>query len=199
MLGVLPWKARFSRRFAGQSSSDFLLRVLAYDRNLKTRAKDAVPILLVYQEGNKPSETAKNDLLGALEKVASQAQLSGLPIRVSAQAYSNVPTLNTLLDRAPPAAECRLPGLDQSVAAISELTRKRSILSFTGTEPFVRTGVSNSMVARGSRASDHRQPPSVEGRRRGPRTFSSPAGRSDSMSMFHQSAKSKIGGEQFES
>jgi hypothetical protein len=126
----------------------FLLRVLAYDRNLKTRTGEAASILLVYQEGNDPSATAKSDMLAAIAKIGKDAKVADLPIRVSAFAYSNPDGLDAAISNAKASAIYLCPGLDASVGAISDVSRRRSVLSFTGIEPWVKERLSIALVAR---------------------------------------------------
>jgi YfiR/HmsC-like len=129
----------------------FLLRILAYDRNLKTRAGDAVNILVVYQDGNDGSDSTKGEILKAVNKIAKDTQVSGLPVRISALAYSDANGLDGAISGAKAAALYLCPGLDSSVGAIQEVTRRRSVLTFTGVEPWVRQGISVGLVARESK------------------------------------------------
>jgi hypothetical protein len=129
----------------------FLLRVLAYDRNLKTRAGDSANILVVYQDGNDASDAAKSDMLGKITNIAKDAHVADLPIRVSAVAYSNPDALNAAISNTKAAALYLCPGLDSSLAPVSDVARRRSVLTFTGVESWIRQGISIGLVARASR------------------------------------------------
>src|SRR5260370_30001864 len=84
LAGVRVWVALLSVR-APAGASDlpvtdqavFLLRVLAYDRNLKMRTPEAVTILVAYQAGNDRSEAAKNELAGEINRLARDRLLAG--------------------------------------------------------------------------------------------------------------------------
>jgi hypothetical protein len=129
----------------------FLLRVLAYDRNLKTRTPDAASVLLVYQAGDDSSESTKNELTGELTKLAKDLRVVDLSIRVSSVAYTNPDDLDAAIGRIRPSALYLCPGLDSAVIMISTVSRRRSVLSFTGVEPWVRQGISIGLVARGAK------------------------------------------------
>jgi hypothetical protein len=129
----------------------FLLRVLAYDRNLKTRSPDTASVLLVYQPGDDSSESAKNDLTHEVNRLAKDLRVADLPIRVSSIAYTNPDDLDSTIGRTKASAVYLCPGLDPAVSAIMAVSRRRSVLSFTGVEPWVRQGFSVGLVARGAR------------------------------------------------
>jgi YfiR/HmsC-like len=123
----------------------FLLRVLAYDRNLKNRAHDAVNVVVVYRDGDDASVAMKSDISGAFEKI-SDAKVAGLPFHVTSVAFASPPALESVLGSSKAAAVYVCPGLDP--VAITDMTRKHSVLTFTGIEPFVKAGVSIGLVAR---------------------------------------------------
>jgi YfiR/HmsC-like len=129
----------------------FLLRILAYDRNLKTRAGDAVSILVIYQDGNDASDAMKGEIVRAVTKVAKDTQVSGLPVRISAVAYADATGLDAAITSAKASALYLCPGLDASLGAIADVTHRRSVLSFTGVEPWVTKSVAIGLVARESK------------------------------------------------
>jgi len=129
----------------------FLLRILAYDRNLKSRAGDSVNILAVYQDGNDASDSTKSEMIRAVTKIAKDTQVAGLSVRINSVAFSDVAGLEEAIGNAHAAALYLCPGLDGSVGAISDLARRRSVLTFTGVEPWVRQALSIGLVARDSK------------------------------------------------
>src|SRR5260370_30861336 len=96
----------------------FLLRVLAYDRNLKMRTPEAVTILLAYQAGNDPSQAAKNELTGEINRLAKDRRVADLSIRVTPIAYTSLDDLDASLRRTKPPALVVCPGLDASLPVI---------------------------------------------------------------------------------
>jgi hypothetical protein len=129
----------------------FLLRVLAYDRNLKMRTPEAATILLAYQAGNAPSEAAKNELTGEINRLAKDWRVADLSIRVTPIAYTSLDDLDASLGRTKASALFVCPGLDSSVAIISTVTRRRSVLTFTGVESWARQSLAIGLVARGEK------------------------------------------------
>jgi hypothetical protein len=125
----------------------FLLRILAYDRNLKNRAGDTVTILVVYRDGDDGSTATKNELLAGLDKL-SDAKVSDLPYRVIATPFTSPADLEGAINNNHAAAVYLCPGLDGSVNAISDLARAHSTLTFTGVEAQVRSRLSIGLVAR---------------------------------------------------
>jgi hypothetical protein len=129
----------------------FLLRVLAYDRNLKARTPEALSIVLAYQGGDPSSEATKNDLSGEINRLAKDLRVADLPIRVTAVPFTTLDDLDAALGRAKASALFVCPGLDSSVHLISTVTRRRSVLTFTGIEPSARQSLAIGLVARGEK------------------------------------------------
>ncbi len=120
-----------------------LLRILAYDRNLKARTngKEA-PILLLYQEGNPGSETLQTDLTNVLEDLASTISVAGLPIKVAGLPYSRPLALEARLLALHPVAVFVCPGLADAIPQISAICRKRQVLTVCSTNAYLKSGLS---------------------------------------------------------
>jgi hypothetical protein len=129
----------------------FLLRVLAYDRNLKNRTANAATVLLAYRDGDPASEAAKNELVAELSRLAKDRRIVDLPIRVSTISYLNPDDLEIAIDRTRASALYISPGLESALGAMLPVTRRRSVLSFTGVEAWVGKGVSIGLAARGTK------------------------------------------------
>jgi hypothetical protein len=121
-----------------------LLRVLAYDRNLKERAGEGVTITVL--SGGQPC-----DLESALEVAAKQLSVGGLPVTVSTLPWG--PGADARLAAQKPAAVYLCPGLSGAVGPIIAISRKQHALSFSGSADDVRAGVGVGMVAKAERAS----------------------------------------------
>ncbi len=120
-----------------------MLRILAYDRNFKTRADGkTAPILLVYQEGNELSETTQVDLNNVFEELSASVTVGGLPLRVATLSYSKPLALEARVLSLHPVALFICPGLADAVPAISAVCRKRAVLSMTTTNAYLKTGIS---------------------------------------------------------
>ena len=145
-LSVAAWPPPPAARAAELSPRPLalmLLRILAYDRNLKTRSggKQA-PIVVLYQEGNQASETMQTDLANALEDLSSSVSVSGLRVKVNAVAYSSAADLDGKLAAERPAALFVCTGLASALPQIVAMSRKRSVLSFTINSEFLKAGLS---------------------------------------------------------
>lgn len=128
--------------FGPKQVAGLLLRVLAYDRNLKARTDGkVVQILILFQEGNQDSEVQQLDMLNALEDVSRKINLATLPVKVSALPVTSVSALDARLATLRASALFVCTGLGDSVSAISALCRKRSILTLTANTSYVKQGL----------------------------------------------------------
>lgn len=120
-----------------------LLRVLAYDRNLKARAGGkTATIFVVYQEGNQASEALQSDVANALEDLAASVTVAELRVSVFALAYSSAADLEAKVAAKHPVAMFVCTGLADAVPALSSVARKRSILTLTLTTAYLKAGLS---------------------------------------------------------
>jgi hypothetical protein len=125
-----------------------MLRILAYDRSFKARADGkTAPILLVYQEGNEHSETMQVDLNNVFEELSGSVTVGGLPLRISALAYTKPLALEARVLSLHPVALFVCPGLADSIPQISAVCRKRAVLSMTTTNAYLRSGLSVGLSA----------------------------------------------------
>src|SRR5690348_6250396 len=83
------------------------LRVLAYDRNLKTRANGAITVAVLDRAGKPESEQARKGVVTALEEIAKKVAVAGLPVRVASIEFAN-----------PAATSVRLQELHASAAFV---------------------------------------------------------------------------------
>ena len=129
--------------FGPKQIAALVLRVLAYDRNLKRRSDGkSAPVLVLYQEGNQASEAQQNDLVNALEDLANSVGVSGLPVKVSALAYKDLSSLEVRLAELRPVAIFISTGLGPALAGLSALSRKRAVLTMTLNTAFIKGGLS---------------------------------------------------------
>lgn len=129
-----------------------LLRILAYDRNVRTRADSAVTVVVLHGAGEGESEKACAAVENALATLADAVTVSGLPVRVESLAYHDAAAFESAVATLGAAAVYVCPGLGQAIPALSEVTRRRSLLSFTSVEEHVREGLGIGIVRRGARA-----------------------------------------------
>jgi hypothetical protein len=129
-----------------------LLRVLAYDRNLRTRAGASATVLVLYRSGDLGSESRRGALRTAFDEVARDVVVSGLPVTVEELAYRNPAELEGRLEALHPAMVYVDRALEGSVLEITRVTRGRGVLSADGSRAMVEAGVALAIVARSGRA-----------------------------------------------
>jgi hypothetical protein len=118
-----------------------VMRALAYDANLKARAKDTIDIALLHRKGHPDSErmaSAMARAFGALEAT----QVSGLPIRVSSHPFASVDALKKYFDDGGVDLVYVCRGLEVELAAITEVTRKSKVLTVGSAQEQVKKGLS---------------------------------------------------------
>src|SRR5689334_10395841 len=89
---VLTGATARSEDLSPTQQSLLFLRVLAYDRNLKTRANGTVTVAVLYRAGKPESEQARNGVVAALEEIAKKVAVAGLPVRVASLEFVNLST-----------------------------------------------------------------------------------------------------------
>ncbi len=127
-----------------------MLKVLAYDRNLKKRAGKRANILIVHRAGHASSESTARDMLLALKAAASRVRVSGLRINATGVAYGAGFSDHLLKSGAVAVYVCE--GLGGKLATISRHTRARKALTFTNQRDFVRRRLGVGIVAKKGRA-----------------------------------------------
>jgi hypothetical protein len=126
-----------------------LLRTLAYDRTLRTRAPERVTVAVAHAK-TPSSEAVADAIVAALNEVAQRAKVAGRPLRAVKLAF--VPAaLEADLRAAGATALYAAPGLTKSAAAIAAVTRHARVLSFTSERDGVAGGLAIALVPRGDR------------------------------------------------
>jgi hypothetical protein len=119
-----------------------LLRILAYDHKLGDRVDGKkVTIYVVHKAGAADSEDPANEMVGTLREIAKSTKLAGNAINVVKLAY-NDKTFDADVGRVKAAALYVSPSLADSVGAITAVSAKRKLLTFTGVPEYVGAGVS---------------------------------------------------------
>ena len=115
-----------------QQEALLLLRILAYDRNLTKRTSDEVVIVVVHKSGNATSESAGRDIVGSLLAAAKKVSVAGRKVKVRSEAFGD-----TTKNLSNTAAFYVATGLDDHIAAISQISRTNKILTFSNVEGYV--------------------------------------------------------------
>lgn len=128
-----------------------LVKTLAYDHALPTRTPRAATVLVLFKPGDKESEQSAAELTRALQATARTSTVSNLPLRVFQAPFSDVAALETRLTGAEASALYVAPGLSGSLAAISTLTRRKSVLTACASEDALKAGLSLGFVDEGGK------------------------------------------------
>lgn len=147
-LAVLVFGSSFGPRTARAEDSIpasrqvvILVRALAYDGNLKSRAGDTVNIGILHKKGNAASENTANSMskaFGALEST----QVSGLPIVVTRLNYTGEDALKKAIAGAGIDLIYVCDGLEGDLEAIGRITRQMRVLSVGSKQQHVEKGLS---------------------------------------------------------
>lgn len=123
-----------------KSQANVLARVLAYDRNLKARAGDAVVVGVVYAASSAPSAAEADEMFTAFKQL-EKFVLLGLPLRVEKIAFTDVAALRAAISERGIDALFVCTGLDTDVAKITTVARDVKQITLTGQRRYVSQGV----------------------------------------------------------
>jgi len=127
-----------------------LLRILAYDRGLKARTGgQKVVVAVAYRAGDKSSEDARSKVVRSLEDVAGETTVLGMKVAITSIAVDG--SLDDKVNGAHPAALYICPGLDDAIGPISQVTRRRSVLSLAPRPEPARNGLAVGFDVRDAR------------------------------------------------
>jgi YfiR/HmsC-like len=128
-----------------------LLRVLAYDRNLKARAGSTVTVLILTQAGDRASEERGAELAAAFEEVAKDVVVAGLAVRVKEAPYHDPAELEARLNGLHPALVYLDGALTGAAAEVAKVTRRHAVCT-SGTRAMAEAGLAVGVAARQGRA-----------------------------------------------
>jgi len=118
-----------------------IMRALAYDGNLRSRAGEAINLGILYRKGHPRSEQMAGTMAKAFGALAS-TQVSGLPIVVSRLPYAGVEALRKSIGAGGVDMVYVCEGLDAEVGAITDVTRRSKVLSVGSRQEQVEKGLS---------------------------------------------------------
>lgn len=151
LLSVFTGSAHADQLAPGQKAL-LLLRVLAYDRNLKGRAGEEVRIAVVFRPGIGTSEHERDSMVRAIGEVVSRAVVAGLPVRVKAVPFQDASRFGALLAELRPAAMFVTAGLEPEGEILARVAKERQVPSVCGSRDLVERGLAIGLVDRGDRA-----------------------------------------------
>jgi hypothetical protein len=140
--GLVPaTRARTEEELAPSRQVVIIMRALAYDGNLKTRAGSAIDLTVLFKKGDARSEQMAGTMAKAFGALAT-TPVAGLPIVVSRLAYGGAESLAKWISTSATDMVYACEGLEAELGAITEVTRKSKVLTVGSTPEHVRRGVS---------------------------------------------------------
>jgi hypothetical protein len=129
--------------------ASMLVRVLAYDRRMGQHPPPLI-LAVIHREGNPESEGQGQEFSVALEAAARGRSISGRPLRVVRIGFSDARQLQESLAEARAVAIYACQGLEAEAESISQVTRRLSVLSITGSEAQVSQGLAIGLSRKGN-------------------------------------------------
>lgn len=118
-----------------------VMRALAYDANLKSRAGETINIAVIHRKGSASSEQSANDITRAFGPL--QATLvAGLPVVVSHLTYAGPEGLRKAIAGAGIDLLYVCDGFESDIPTIREITRESRVLTVGTREEYVEKGLS---------------------------------------------------------
>lgn len=151
-LGLIP-RARASEleEINPGLAAQIQLKVLAYDRNLPTRARGRVLLGILYRVDREESERMRALMQPAFQERAKGSNVRGLPLAVTAVPIGDPGTLLKRLQDAGVTALYVTPGLEDAVGAISHAAAALQAPTLTGRRDLLDAGLAIAVVTDGEK------------------------------------------------
>jgi len=133
-----------------QRLSLLLLKTISYDAKLKDRAGSAVNIGVIARKGDS-ADAACPGISAALSEQAKTTTVAGLPVKIMDITYGDEAAFEARLRELRPAAVLLCPGAAASVAEITAVTRKLSVVSVATGREAVEKGAALGLTSKGSK------------------------------------------------
>ncbi len=127
-----------------------LLKTLSQDKNLKSRVGERVVVVLVSPTENPGGSCGA--VLSALHARAKEMTVGGLKVQIIHAPFQTAESFGAGLEKLGAAAIYVCAGLEAHLSAIRAETRRLSVLSVSGVESQVRSGLSVGFVLREGKA-----------------------------------------------
>lgn len=146
MLTALVWSLVMSRDHDARAEAptapiavqaQIIARILPFERGFASRARGAVPMLVLEQSGNADSGSAAKQMVKALLDIGT---ISGKPIQVQTVIYTNAANLRSECTKRGVIAAYLTPGLGKEVKAIAAALVGSGVLSVAAVEAYAANG-----------------------------------------------------------
>lgn len=144
-LSFLPGRGMAEEGVAPARLAIVVTRVLGYDEALSSRVGSDFVLGVLFKKGNPASERAAQEALKAWKPIEALT-IVGRPFRAIAAPFTGGAAFEALIDKERVDAAFLCEGLDGDIAAITQITRKRKVLSVGSQEAQVKAGVSLAVV-----------------------------------------------------
>ncbi len=124
------------------------MRMLGYDRSLRSRAGPSVDIAVVFKAADKGSTRWHEEMLRAFEALQPQT-IQGLGFSVLAHPYKDEPGLSDFVNRKGVDVVYLTPGLEGELPAVRAVCRERKLTSIGAVRTAVEQGIAVAVVAKG--------------------------------------------------
>jgi hypothetical protein len=128
--------------------ASLLVRILAYDRRMGA-TPPPLTVAVLHLEGNEDSENVGQEFTRALETASRGRSIAGRPVRVIRIGFRDSSQLQAELTREHAVALYACEGLEAHTGSIAHVTRRLSVLSFTGSRAQVDQGLAIGLSRRG--------------------------------------------------
>lgn len=133
-----------------ETQAAILVKILSFDRNLADHPGEPIRIGVLYQPRVRTSRAVFEAFRDALEK-GDHPSVAGREIKVVPIAVENEADVRGQLSVAPIQVLYVTPLRAVPISAIVELTRRRSIVSFSGVRSYLNEGISVGLQSRGQK------------------------------------------------
>jgi hypothetical protein len=142
LLAVLLFsRTSYSAALPPVKQAIFLMRIIAYDANLKSRAGATINIAILAQKGDLESEKASEAILQAFMSFES-ARLAGLPVKATRLFFAGRESLERTVRDEGIDTFYVCSSLDANLADIKSVARSSKVLTVGSQEGYLKLGLS---------------------------------------------------------
>lgn len=143
--------ASHAQQLPAQNQALLILRLLAYDRALPSRSGAEVSVAVIARDGAE-ADAAQAEIAQALSDLSNKTSVAGRKVRIVRIAFTSADKLDATLAQEHAVAAYVTAGLTDQLSTIIQVTRRRSVLTFSGVESHVQSGTSFAIVRRGPKS-----------------------------------------------
>jgi hypothetical protein len=140
-IGLFPSLVAWSQQeVPAQQQTVILVRALAYDGALKSRAGTEVAVGILSKAGHGGSEAVGTAIARAFKDI-EHVKIAGLPLKIAQIRFNGIPALAAAVAAQGIDVLYVCPGLEAELPVLIELTRKMKVLSIASQHPYLIRGL----------------------------------------------------------